>query len=95
MESKSIGGAMMRTVSIAGNLCKTYIWVHPNGVLFIERLILIDDGHLEQMHDAIYSRFGKTLWRQRMAFKYSTLATIMKAANHILTDKEINPENIL
>jgi hypothetical protein len=93
-KSKSIGKFRMKGLSDEGNITRHYFDVRDNGVVYINQFILSKEPKL-QGFDAVNTRFGKTLHRTCIGFKYGTIAGIFKALNDTLVKNNIKEGNIL
>jgi hypothetical protein len=93
MENKCIGRFATKTKTTSGEICKTICWVHSNGIVFINQLILSDKKRISQ-YKKLYSKFGKTLFVKAIGFKYPTLNTIHNQTTKILVDAKIKPDDL-
>ncbi len=71
-----------KSITTQENLSKTYVTVYDNGVTLIEQYIL---GNSDDSFQIVTKRFGKTLYKKEIAFKFSTLNTIHK---HVIKSLE-------
>jgi alkyl hydroperoxide reductase subunit AhpC len=78
--TKIIKVSWFKTTSDKGNLCKTYVYEHENGAITINQLFLVDENINVGSGVVIYTRFGKKLYVQDMAFQRKSFNTI----NYIL-----------
>jgi len=84
-----------KTKTSGGNLCKTYVWVHEDGTIYINQLFLVDDVQDNPAWKKLYSKFGKTLYVVAVGFKYSSLLAITNTSTQILQSNNVKPQNLL
>ena len=84
-----------KTKTLGGNLCKTYVWVHEDGTIYINQLFLVDGVQDNPAWTKLYSKFGKTIYVVAVGFKYSSLLTIINASTQILQSNNVKPQDLL
>lgn len=91
---KSLGKFKMKGISDSGNITRHYIEVFDNGIVAINQFILTEESKMLGF-EPIVTRFGKTLHRSVIGFKYDTIAAIFETLNNTLVDNKIKRKDIL
>lgn len=91
---KSLGKFKMKGYSDKGNITRHYIEIFDNGIVAVNQFILSKEPELLGF-EKITTRFGKTLHRSVIAFKYGTISAIFETLNKTLIENNIKSKNIL
>lgn len=84
----------MKGTSNEGNLTRHYIEIFDTGIVAINQFILTKEESLIGF-DPIVTRFGKTLHRSIIAFKYGTIAGIFSKLSSVLVENNVKESDIL
>jgi len=91
---KSLGKFKMKGISENGNITRHYFEIFNDGVVSINQFILSKEEHLIGFEPMV-TRFGKTLHRSIIAFKFGTIGTIYNQLCQTLKDNKIAFKNII
>lgn len=89
-----IGEFILRTHNQHG-LVKIYVHVFSDGRHVQHRMILNDGTREMEGHTRLCSKFGKTLYRQSVAYKYDTMISIANAVSEMLVENGVKGEDIM
>ena len=90
----SLGMFKMKGISNKGNITRHYFEIFSDGTISINQFILSEESELIGFEPMV-TRFGKTLHRSIIAFKYGTFAGIHETLNETLRKNNITSKQII
>lgn len=91
---KELAVYKLKSITTHGNKCVHYFKVFDNGTVGINQFVWSKETLLDG-YDVVFSRFGKTMHRKTIGFKYGTIAAIFSKLDETLVKNNIKEIDIL